>query len=457
MFLVHLMQYTFLASIAFDVAVAVWVVKNSFRSGSAIIRSYYLTWSLIIAWEVTTYISFFFQRSASFNFIFNASTFAFGLTALFSVVYFTWLFFGKQYLSKIVVNFFTLLTVVVAAVSFIPKVIVGEKIYATEGLLFYLSSAQYTLLFYLLAVTNFILLIVLLVYGYRRSVGREKVQAKLLIIGFGAASCIGILTHVVIPLVASTLLHSNDAVANSVAAQQIIGSIASSVISVTIAYAILRYRIFAIHYQIRRYLITGLIYLTVLSILALVIWKAFSLTTIAGNIVLTVVIVAVIFIGSTTKRFIDTLIHRFLPAGVFDLYKLTIEEQAIMSTLPSPAQAARIALSHFIETVPVERIVLYGLDSRSHCFTALYPNDSSKIDLHPDMAALTHQLKCVRLLPIIYNQDTIAFLGIGQRINQQDFSQEDENYITGFIRFIGPVLWNSLNLQTQVYMAIDRK
>ncbi len=457
MFLVHLMQYTFLASIAFDVAVGVWFVKNSVRLTNPIIRSYYVTFSLILIWEIVTYVSFFVQRSTSFNFIFNAGTFTFGLTALFSVVYFTWLFFEKKYLSKVVIYFFTLLTIVVAVTAYVPGLIVGQKVYSAEGPLFYLKSAPYSFILYGMAVIVLLLLIGLLSYGYRKSVGRKKVEAKLLIIGFGTASCIGVLTHVVVPLSANILLHSNDSVANSVAAQQIIGSVASSIISVTIAYAILRYRIFNIHYQIKRYAITASIYCIVLCTLGLILLKAFTFTTVINDITLAVVIVVAIFIGPAIKQAIDALIRRLVPAGVFDLYKLTVKEQMIMNALPSPAQTVSIALSHFIETIPVERMVLYGFDSRSDCFTSLYPNDGSKIDAHPDLSALTQQLKCVRLLPILYNQDVIAFFGIGPRINQQTFSQEDDSYITSFVRFIGPVLWNSLNLQTQVYIAIDRK
>jgi len=149
MTIVTLMEYVFLASILFDVAVGVWFIKNSWKSRSVLIKLYYITLSCIVTWEVVTYVSFFIQRSEQFNFVFNASTFAFGLGGVFFILYFTWQFFDKKYLPKTLIYIFFAITLLIGILAYVPGILVGQKIFASTSKLFYLANAPLTVPFYL--------------------------------------------------------------------------------------------------------------------------------------------------------------------------------------------------------------------------------------------------------------------------------------------------------------------
>ena len=464
MTLITFMQYTFLASIIFDVAVGIWFYKNSRRVVSRTVRLYYLTLACILAWEVVTYISFFLQKSAGFNFFFNASTFSFGFFGVFCIYYFVWTFFDGHYLSHYWVWILLFASIVTFVCAYIPGLIVGEKIYVLNSQLFLLANAPLTVHFYLAMCIEFLLLVVLLFKAYHHSVGRQKQEAKILITGFGIAATSGMITYVVIPLIAKTFLVSLDSLGVAIIVEQLIGGIFVSVLSIAITYAVLRYKIFNVRYKLKRYLLILLSYL----ITSLVItFLTISLLSLGYLDSLVAVIVFSLLLAFIAKYVVDHLVYRTFPGQVIDLYKLSDEDRLMLDTLPSTKDFIRFAVDQFMRRLPVDKLLFYVYDPNSKCFISLYPIENDKVDVEDPLLTRLNQHKtvhfdqhkknkflCSRLEPLIFQNTLLGFIALNGRIDQKDFSTTDENFIRNFVKFCSMNLWNYLHLHHQVYTAV---
>lgn len=292
-----------------------------------------------------------------------------------------------------------------------------------------------------------------------------------MLIGFGTAATAGIVTYVVVPLIVKSFLQSSDMIALSIAVQQIIGGIFVSVLSVAMAYAVLRYRIFDIHYQLKRAALITTLYLVGLVTLGGIL---LTVVEISGTIMNRVVEVSILIIFSSAilylRHLISQVVCKIFPQMILNTYQLTSVDRSVVNSLPSSDQFVHAAVSRFIQHLPVERLLLYTYDPRSLCFTSIYPNTNEKIALeepwfialeqgriNDDMLHILRDLNCVKLLPIAYQNQTIAILGLGQRIDQQSFSSDDETYIQQFSKFMAYNLWNYLHVLQSVYSAIDKR
>lgn len=468
MALIGVLQYLFLASIVFDVIIAIWFYKSSRHLSSRLVRLYYFTITTIIIWEIVTYISFFVQRGEQFNFIFNASTFSFGFAGVFLILNLNWHFFDKRYLPLVVIRIFRVITIIIFVVAYIPGWLVGDKIFSTQTHLFYLSNAPLTVIFYLSLALLFIVLTVYLLYGYLHSSGIKRREAKILMIGFGVATVAGVVTYVLVPLFVKTFWVASDTIATSVAVQQIIGSIFVSVLSIAMAYAILRYRIFAIHFQIRRTLIYIILYTFIIAVvlgLALMALQFLSNLSLVAFVILVITYTLIVY---CLLYLVTRVIRKFFPQAIMDLYKFTERDYAIINSIPSLEAYVRLAISHFLQTVPVDRFVLYVYDHRGKCFQLAYPSCGQAIPLNePWLKGITQhtnglelkitaaKLGCTELVPIFNKKLLLAVIGLGNRTNTSVLSRQDREFIKHFQIYFSHHLMSYLELQYQIYQFID--
>ena len=59
------------------------------------------------------------------------------------------------------------------------------------------------------------------------------------------------------------------------------------------------------------------------------------------------------------------------------------------------------------------------------------------------------------MLPVINGKHLLAIVGLGKRIDQKDFSHDDNEVIEQFVAFINHNLSNYLRLQYYNYALID--
>ncbi len=462
--LVSLMQYTFLASVAFDLAVGVWFYNNSRHLHSPVVKIYLVNLFFSIGWEIVMYISFFIQRGALFNFFFNASTFAFGVAGMFTTLWLLWIFFDRQYLKAFHIRITLIITTFFVVMSYIPEFIVGEKIYDSESSLFYLANARFTIPLYTAVLFQLTLLIILLAFGYMRSIGRKKEQAKLLVFAFGLNTLIAVSANVVIPLIAKTFWagYSHSEVL-AVSIPQVVSGICVSIISAVIAYAILRYRIFSIRYHIRRFAL--LICLCFLVEIIIVIILYFLLVSQFTNYFLILLILSsvMLILFWPIKKCAEIVVHYFIPQTQVDLYELTADEQKILDSIPTLDAFVRLAVDHFMTRMPVEFIAIYTYNKHIGSFQSVYPHNRSKIaedegwfmEFQKSNFFVSQTVKnhfhCQNIFPIIYNNQLISLLCLSDRINHKNYTIEDKMFINEFCKFLSFNLWNCLYLQNQVY------
>jgi hypothetical protein len=429
---------------------------------------------------------------AKFDFLIDRGTYGISLICLLFFIYFILIFNVNQLKYKKIIFSFMILSCFWLILVFLGFV-VGDRIYFNN--LGSINSFDFvptkSLLYLYISFIPYVIFIFWLLYlSIRNNKGIKKIQAKYIVIGIGGAIFITTLCNAFIPIFTryfykKLLFGWWIGIDGNII--QLVSGVFISIISLSIAYAITRYRFMDIRVVIKKTIIHFLSFLLLILIIASLILgtnqyllQNFNLI----NIVIIEVILIVIFLPLLKKATLN-IVNKYIDKDEIDLSKNIAEfNQAIsysnhLSDLVDKAKnflrkELKVDKSDFVvrDFSKPELNYLFPIDQQRIIESALQNNllkyfsarkelllkqEIPYLPADKDQKKILHDLNkfllknnyCV-VICLKYLEQTNGFIFLSGKTDSDAFSQEDVELLNSFISQVNIALYRVLSYEEAV-------
>ncbi len=372
----ELLKYVLLVTIIFDASIAFWVLYSG-KTKKSLARLYFAFSITLVTWESTMWIAFYAGiQGRIFGFIIEAASYGLGPIIIFLLLLFCWELIQQKVIRKKIIRAVSVLSIIVSLISFVPGMVTSNNkivsdINTTYNYTYIPGPVNQVYYFYYL-IPSFLILYIFIKH-LKNSKGVDKIRTQFIFYGIIGTLISGTITNIWVPLLAKWTLGYEAYTGSLFAINQVIGVILTSILSITTAYGITRYRFMDIKVVLKKSIVYGAALLCSVGLYVYVLWFIYKgvpsiITWIAGLLMYTLT-------WNAYSRKIKHLLDHIFLMNELDLSKRLDERlKALNSTFELEKYVTELTRS--IEDAVDANVLSIFIAEREHNhFRSYYPKE----------------------------------------------------------------------------------
>ncbi|MBI2410950.1 MAG: hypothetical protein HYV32_03625 [Candidatus Kerfeldbacteria bacterium] len=368
---IKFLEVLFASTIVFDAGVFLWVLIFN-KKKDPIVKIFYGVFVVLLLWESSAWISFFIKTPARLSLLIDQIALASSVLLVFLVTYFIWRLLNRSVLQRfMIIGLAAIAIFFIIAVS-IPGVVIGSRVYIDNTTYnYYLTQGPLFFWYYASFIPVFFVLFFLVIQGYRRSQGIQRIRIAYVGFSLLIAMCICLLVACLMPTVLSVMNGREEWGTTFAVLLQVVAGIAASIFTLSTVYTITRYRLMSIQVLLKKSIVYGA------SLLMSLIVFIFITTLVYDNLhsifVWIIALILLALCASTYQRKIRLFFNKIFFLDELDLSKNVAEDIEKLQSTHELETAILEYVAGIQRIAKIDVINLFIEERRHHRFVSYFP------------------------------------------------------------------------------------